>query len=71
MICHKNFMHKVNSLKILKNDKTVSNFCFCCSEKLIFNISIYGLLLVNLHGQIYPGQQSAKEITLLKFENYF
>ena len=31
----------------------------------LFNISIHGLLLlVNGHGQIYPGQQDAKEITL-------
>ena len=26
-------------------------------------LNIYGLLLVNWHGQIYPGQQNAKEIT--------
>ena len=34
-----------------------------------FKISIYGLLVVNWHVQIYPGQQNAKEITL-KSESY-
>ena len=29
-----------------------------------FALSTYGLLLVNGHGQIYPGQQNAKEITI-------
>ena len=32
--------YKINSLKILKNAKTASNFGFSCSERLIF----YGLL---------------------------
>ena len=53
----------MKSLKILENAKTAFNFCFSCSERLIFDISIYGLLLVNWHGQIYPGQQIAKKIT--------
>ena len=46
--------------KILKNGKTASNFGFPCSERLLF----YGLLWANWHGQIYPDQQNAKEITL-------
>ena len=57
------FCAKKLSLKILKKAKTASNFCLPCSERLIFNISIYGLPLVNWHSQIYPGQ-NAKEITL-------
>ena len=54
------FKLKIYSLKILKNAKTANNFCFLCSEKLIFDMSIYGLLLVNWHGQIYAGQENGK-----------
>ena len=60
----------MKSLKILENAKTAFKFCFSCSERLIFDISIYGLLLVNWHGQIYPGQQIAKKNNILKSENY-
>ena len=44
-------MLKISSLKILKNAKIASNFYFPCLERLgnFFNISIYGLLLVNWH----------------------
>ena len=50
---------------MLKNAKTAFKFCFCCSERLFFSISIYGSLLVNLHDhdQIYLDQQNAREIT--------
>ena len=51
---------KTNSLEILKNAKTASNLYFPYSERLIF----YGFLCFNWHGQIYLGQQNAKEITL-------
>ena len=54
----------MNSQKILKNAETPSIFCFPSSERLIFNMSIYDLLLVSWHSQIYQGQQNAKEITL-------
>ena len=51
-------MLKTNSLKMLKNAKTAS-FVFLALKSYFLNISIYGLLLVNCHGQIYPGQQSS------------
>ena len=51
---------KIKSLAILKNAKTASNFCFPCSERLIF----YGIFGLNWHGQIYPGRQNAKKIKL-------
>ena len=37
-------------------------FVFLAWSSQFFNISIYGLLLVNWHGQIYSGQQNANEI---------
>ena len=43
-------------LKMLKLPLT----CFPCSERT----SVNGLVLDNWHGQIYPGQQNGKEITL-------
>ena len=47
-----------------KYAEAASDFCFPCPERLIFNKSIYGLFLVNWYGQIYPGYQNAKEISL-------
>ena len=38
-------------------------FVFLALKDKCFNMSINGSLLVNWHGQIYPGQQNAKEIT--------
>ena len=55
---------KINILKILKNAKTASNFYFPCLKGWFFNMSIYDLVLFNSHGQISPGQQNAKEITV-------
>ena len=39
-------------------------FVFLALKSYFCNIPIYGLLLVNWRGQIYQGQQNAKEITL-------
>ena len=46
--------------KYFKMLKRSSNFCFLCSERLIF----YGVLPVNWHDQNSLGQQNGKEITL-------
>ena len=37
---------------------------FLALKGKFFNMSIYGLLLVDCHGLVYPGQQNAEEITL-------
>ena len=52
--------------KSLKMLKLRLNFVFLALKYYFFNITIYGLLLVNSHGQVYPGQQKAKEITFFK-----
>ena len=52
--------------KSLKMLKLRLNFVLLALKDYFFNITIYGLLLVNSHGQVYPGQQKAKEITFFK-----
>ena len=58
------YAKKINSLKILKNAKTVSKIVLLALKGYFCNMSICGLLLVNWHDQIYPGKQNAKEIPL-------
>ena len=58
------YAKKINSLKILKNAKTVSKIVLLALKGYFCNMSICGLFLVNWHDQIYPGKQNAKEIPL-------
>ena len=58
------YAKKLTVWKYLKMLKLHLTFVFIALKGLFFNISIYGLFLVNCHGLIYPGQQNPKEITL-------
>ena len=57
-------LKKLTLWKYLKMLKLPQAFVFLALKGYFFNTSIYGLLLVNWHGQIYQVQQNAKEITL-------
>ena len=57
------YAKKLTARKNFKMLKLPLSFVFLALKGYFFNMSIYDLLLVNLHGQIYPGQQNAKDIT--------
>ena len=57
------YAKKLTVWKYLKMLKLALTFIFLTLKSYFSNISIYGLLLVNRHSQIYQGQQNAKEIT--------
>ena len=65
-----NFMPKTDSLKTLAKAKTVSSFCFPCSEGLISQHNSLWFTFSRLTCSDLPGSAKCEINDVLKSENY-
>ena len=63
-LSEKLYARKLTAWIYFKMQKLSLTFVFLARKGYVLGIPIYDLILVNWHGQTYPSQQNAQEITL-------